>query len=1327
MNRHQLTGLLLCFLLVSSIAVAQPCLTGWNYRVPVTISNSNGSLSNHQVMVVVNTADLIANAKMQISGGDIRFLNETASVLPHWVESGTMNTSATRIWVKVDAVPSGSSGVFYMFYGNSGATTIASGDDTFELFDGFEGTSINGSKWSTCGTGSATVSAGNLSISTNGGQSYFLEATSAISSSVIIEAGVATVSQGTSVFGLVDGSNNGYGVGFEENIQPVALMKKITPASGCFSLSGIGVSQDAKSAGVTAGVWSFSWHPTNNQFFDWPGNAVARETRTVTDYTFPSSVFPVIGQAGASSASMSIDWVGVRKHATTDPSTALGTEATIINEVTASASATACSGESLQLFAEALPGAVFSWSGPNLFSSNEQNPVINPASAAASGTYTVTATVPANCFTVQDQVVVNIDAATVPGTLEGATTVCSGANSGTVVLRDNTGDVIRWETSANGDVPWISINETSTTLPYNNLVSTAYYRAVVKNGTCGAATSNAVAITIDQSALPGNVIGGGTVCIGENSGTLRLNDYTGTIIKWERKALSEALWTAVNTTSDNLTFQDLEETTDFRAVISGGTCGELRSGEERVIVAPLPKVAFSSDEVCLGVATTFINESTISTGTISSYQWSFDDGSASVINSPKHVFPNSSNFDVRLTAVSDKGCTSDTVQQVVVNPTPEVDFFTEDVCQGIVSVFEPNVSLSQGNVSSYNWTMGDGSSFRLFEDQTLDHIYEDAGEYQVKLLVRTSKVCFDSAIKTVTVHPRANLEFEVAPVFKGEMSIFQNNSSIADGSLSYNWLFGDGGSSTLASPRYTYQEAGEYEVRLSSTSSIGGCVDTLSIPYEVKAQVLADFDFEPTCRDIPAVFINNSITLEGALSFQWNFGDGTTSDLENPEHQYVLPGQYTVKLTAVSEEGSIDVEEKVISVYSEPSASFTASPACGDQPVSFNNLTSILEGSLTYTWNLEGNTVSTEVNPLHQFSSAGDQSVLLTATSANGCIDSVRQTVVVRPLPVVNFTVDTACLGQPSLLTNLSSINSGSIESMLWDFGDGTNSIIRSPSKTYQSAGEFDVTLRATSDLGCAAVKTVIAKVVDSPVADFDVNAACFQQPSLFVNATTVDDGLLTYSWDFGDGASSTAIDPEYTYALPGQYSTSLTAISSFGCEDRITKNITVHALPNIQLSAAPTVSPGIPTTLEVTGAQEYFWEPGTGLSNQLISNPVVTIDETTVYTVTGTDDNGCTDSDEMVVTVEDDFIVVPTNTFSPDGNGINDTWFIDNIVAYDNARVSIFNSWGEVVFQSDNYQNEWDGMFSNDLLPAGNYYYVISNPEYDRVYKGTITLLRAR
>lgn len=116
---------------------------------------------------------------------------------------------------------------------------------------------------------------------------------------------------------------------------------------------------------------------------------------------------------------------------------------------------------------------------------------------------------------------------------------------------------------------------------------------------------------------------------------------------------------------------------------------------------------------------------------------------------------------------------------------------------------------------------------------------------------------------------------------------------------------------------------------------------------------------------------------------------------------------------------------------------------------------------------------------------------------------------------------------------------------------------------------------------------------------------------------------------------------------------------------------------------------------------------------------------ETTRYILTVTDDNGCTDSDTVLITVIDDFNLIPYNVITPNGDGDNDTWIVDNIQAYPDAKVSIFNRYGMTVFEGTNYQNDWDGTYNDNELPDGAYYYIITSEAFDKVWKGSINLIR--
>ncbi len=143
------------------------------------------------------------------------------------------------------------------------------------------------------------------------------------------------------------------------------------------------------------------------------------------------------------------------------------------------------------------------------------------------------------------------------------------------------------------------------------------------------------------------------------------------------------------------------------------------------------------------------------------------------------------------------------------------------------------------------------------------------------------------------------------------------------------------------------------------------------------------------------------------------------------------------------------------------------------------------------------------------------------------------------------------------------------------------------------------------------------------------------------------------------------------------------------------------------------------------TSAASYLWSPAFGLSDPTILNPIVNINETTTFSLTATE-NGCTQTDQVTVTV-DDVLFFPT-TFSPNGDDINEKWIIEGIEKYPNCLVRIFNRWGQEIYQSTNYNESkaWDGSSNDKPMAEGVYFYTVDlNEDNFPLYKGSITVIR--
>jgi gliding motility-associated-like protein len=164
----------------------------------------------------------------------------------------------------------------------------------------------------------------------------------------------------------------------------------------------------------------------------------------------------------------------------------------------------------------------------------------------------------------------------------------------------------------------------------------------------------------------------------------------------------------------------------------------------------------------------------------------------------------------------------------------------------------------------------------------------------------------------------------------------------------------------------------------------------------------------------------------------------------------------------------------------------------------------------------------------------------------------------------------------------------------------------------------------------------------------------------------------------------------------------------------------------NVSISNDTTVSKGFPALLTATGGFNYVWTPTDGLDSPTSASTLATPEGTTTYTVTISDPNGCNLQLSVTVTVVEDFNLGIPNLISPNGDGINDVWNIFNVETYPGTSVMIFNRWGSKVWESSDYQNDWNGTDENgNELPDGTYFYIIQVGGSDRVFKGDVNILR--
>lgn len=336
---------------------------------------------------------------------------------------------------------------------------------------------------------------------------------------------------------------------------------------------------------------------------------------------------------------------------------------------------------------------------------------------------------------------------------------------------------------------------------------------------------------------------------------------------------------------------------------------------------------------------------------------------------------------------------------------PTADF-TADTTNGIVPLTVNYTDLSIDSVNTWNWNFGDGDTSGI---QNPQHIYTDPGTYTVSLTV-TGPGGSDTETKTdyITVsYPPPAASFSGDPTFGIAPLTVQFTDQSADSVNTWKWWFGNGDTSNLQHPEFTYDDPGIYSVSLLVTGPGGsdstGINNYIEVVYPVPT---ADFEGDPTSGNAPLEVQFTDLSVDSVMSWDWDFGDGNTSSEQHPGHIYIDPGSYTVILT-VNGPGGSDTATKTnyISVgYPPPLADFTGEPTAGSYPleVSFNDLSS---GEVeTWKWYFGDGDTAMIQNPVHTYNNMGNYSVALKITGPGGN-DSIMK------IDYINVLVDIAETG----------------------------------------------------------------------------------------------------------------------------------------------------------------------------------------------------------------------------------------------------------------------------------------------------------------------------
>jgi gliding motility-associated-like protein len=639
------------------------------------------------------------------------------------------------------------------------------------------------------------------------------------------------------------------------------------------------------------------------------------------------------------------------------------------------------------------------------------------------------------------------------------------------------------------------------------------------------------------------------------------------------------------------------------------------------------------DTVCVNDPLNLINTST---PTPISYLWDLGNGTSSTDQNPTASYSTPGLYTIKLVS-NFGGCADSISKQIYVSPRPQAAFTGSPraFCTLPATVNFINQSTGSGTVL---WNFGDGITSTL---NNPTHSYTTEGSFTVTLTVTNTAGCSETITQTDFIQvqrPQVTIaglpRTGCAPITITPTATTVSNHTITN----YLWYFGDGTTSSSATPTHTYNTSGTFTVTLVYTTS-AGCTDSVVVPNAVRVgtKPTAAFTVTPTeaCAFQNVQFTD--ISTGGVDQWLWTFGDGGTSTQQNPLYQYSDTGWFHVQLIVYNNTCPDTIRFMNAVHIKPPIAAFTVQNSCTDKFTKTFTDGSI--GATSWFWNFGDGNTSTQPGTVHTYTATGTYTVTLTVTN-DTCSHSNTQTVRVIDEKALFTAVDTViCRNQTATFIS-SGINSSNIASWSWNFGDGTTAVTDSiATHVYTSSGNYTVTLIITDLLGCTDTMNLPIRVY-GPVADFSVptTVSCLVNNSITFTDLSTPDGIhpiVKWEWNYGDGTiDSTGVPPyQHSYTGAGTYAVSLLVKDTYGCTDILTRPAAIIiAQPTADFFSADTVTcTGRPIqfTNTSTGVNPgYVWSFGDG-AGSTADNPAHNYGGIGIYTIklVVTDQYGCKDS----------------------------------------------------------------------------------------------------
>ena len=592
------------------------------------------------------------------------------------------------------------------------------------------------------------------------------------------------------------------------------------------------------------------------------------------------------------------------------------------------------------------------------------------------------------------------------------------------------------------------------------------------------------------------------------------------------------------------------------------------------------------------------------------FSWTFGDGGSATASTVTHTYLRPGLYHINVNATDSQGNIANNSIWVNVTATP-VPLYALASSTTAGTSAPLLVNFSSGGTTggtppySYHWNFGDGAISTLASPS---HVYDHPGNYSAWLYVEDSQGNTASSGLVVDVPTPPLVANASVSATSGLAPLTVAFSGMAHGGVGppyyYNWTFGDGGTSTLQAPNYTYYSStlGPYNATLTVTDAAGQSASAsvrinVSGAIEVRAAASLSSGTGPLSTDFSADAAGGT----PPYTYAWSFGDGAFGIGPTPQHTYLVPGSYIATVIVTDQAGRSAIAGVSVTVRTSPMfLRASGDPTNGSAPLTTSFSESVQGGvaPYAYTWSFGSGATSSSESPTYTYTHPGTYVATVTVTDAAGDTQRAAVTILVGP---ATATLSALASALPSLanasqaVSFLSGATGGTPPySFTWNFGDGGTGSGPAPNHVYSIPGSYLTQLTVTDAAGHTATTLVSVRVIAPSVDPYEPNislqAIAAFGPSFPENPLAVQFSgsamggtpPYQYAWSFGDGDTALGTSPEHSYTSPGSYVAVLTVTDARG-----TTNVTAMT---VYLNG--TVSPGISALqayVRATPAHGYY------------------------------------------------------------------------------------------------------------------------------------------